>query len=1115
MNDKAACPAPERIAEFLDGRLEMQERDLVESHLASCPDCYEVFRGAVQFQSEERRRQPLFRAFAKPAALGALAAALLLAIGIGVVRRKSAARPGMAELVAAVGRERPFEARLTGGFSYGPVTPVFRSAEGPEKAPWKVLAAAAQIRERNEREGTPRSLGDQGAAELLLGEWDQAVADLEDANRRDASDARLSADLSAALLVRAQRKDRPQDLSRALEAAERAARLDPGSREALFNRALALEAMHLPNEARKAWKGYLLRETSGDWAKEAREREARLSRRPNVDSLWPDKRRELLAAAGSGDRAALDSIVSDHAQAARESMESQELSAWARAALAGDLPAAEAELRILKSVAASLERVSGDPFLSEAVSPIESAAQSRDPRSVAPLARGVSELGEAERLYLDRQPAAAIPHWESALPILETLDRPLALSARLLQAATEFNKGNLDAMASRLEVLEPLAEKAGYRSVLARSLWMRALRADFDERIAEAIPLYLRAARLFEQGRESRFQGRLELILESNFHELGDSDRSERHRLAALAAAERHPFEGSIREGLLSEALQDLDDGRVDLADHLVGEVLSREGPADRLARAQALTVAGGIFARRHEPAASRRAFEQARRELRPGDAVLRDRLESEIDVTEAESELPNRASLHLARLPGLFEKFHRAGLDSRDSELFLIQGRAREALGDLSAARRDYEEGIRRFEKERLLEGDWQVSYFDRSWDLFRRAIALAAFRQRDPGAALGLIERSRGRSLPPRQNDASAGPLDPERIRAELPSGSTLLYYGVFEDRLLIWRLSRAGLQFAAAPIGENELRSLVESVRSGFSSSVTSRVAEASARLYDLLIRPVEAGLPARETLVLVPDGPLHRLPFAAMTDSRSGRLLIEDHPLSIAASGTSFVNSRRDAAGGSMRFPSALFAEGPSGRDVDGTELAPLPGIGSERDSIVRAFAGAEVLSGERATASRFLMEAASHELVFFAGHALAGSTRPGLARLMLFPDVEKAGAGALFAGEISKRDLSAVRLVVLSACDTGVGSPARTEGPASLARAFLQAGAREVIATLTPLSDARAGELWESLAAGLASGQPTAEALRNAQLSVIRTQRKKETGSLATTEFVLYVGGRRS
>ena len=133
-----------------------------------------------------------------------------------------------------------------------------------------VRIAAARIEKEAIAHRTPQTLKSLGIAYLVMGDINRAVPVLEEAADQRSSDPRILSDLSAAYLVRAAHNNQPQDFAKALAATERAAKTDPRVAEALFNRALALEALSLREQAREAWQEYLRVDSKSGWAEEAR-----------------------------------------------------------------------------------------------------------------------------------------------------------------------------------------------------------------------------------------------------------------------------------------------------------------------------------------------------------------------------------------------------------------------------------------------------------------------------------------------------------------------------------------------------------------------------------------------------------------------------------------------------------------------------------------------------------------------------------------------------------------------------------------------------------------------------------------------------------------------------
>ena len=165
------------------------------------------------------------------------------------------------------------------------------------------------------------------------------------------------------------------------------------------------------------------------------------------------------------------------------------------------------------------------------------------------------------------------------------------------------------------------------------------------------------------------------------------------------------------------------------------------------------------------------------------------------------------------------------------------------------------------------------------------------------------------------------------------------------------------------------------------------------------------------------------------------------------------------------------------------------LPRLLGSGDEVRAVARYTSDARVWLGAAASESEFKRASLRGvQLLHLATHALVDEGRASRTAIALAPgDGED---GFLSLGELAALELDAA-LVVLSACRSAGGMLVGGEGIQGLATAFLQAGARAVVATGWEIGDRGAVQLVDDLYGALADGQPVDEALRTAKLAAIR------------------------
>ena len=270
--------------------------------------------------------------------------------------------------------------------------------------------------------------------------------------------------------------------------------------------------------------------------------------------------------------------------------------------------------------------------------------------------------------------------------------------------------------------------------------------------------------------------------------------------------------------------------------------------------------------------------------------------------------------------------------------------------------------------------------------------------------------------------------------------------------------------------------------------------------AAKLYHDLLEPALAQLPPGiDRLIIVPDGPLHHLPFDALRRERSAPPVAAAYEVVVAPSATLWRHWRtetpRPGRARALAFADPLLDRRLThGEAVErnavlqqGLRLGRLPYARRESAALeTHLGGGVDVLVGARAS-ERALKERnlENYRIVHFAVHALADEQRPERSAVLLAPGAATED-GLLQAREIQGLDLDG-RIVVLSACQTASGAVLSGEGVLSLARAFFEAGAHAVVGTRWPIRDADASELFDTFYERLGSGAALAGALKAAKV----------------------------
>jgi CHAT domain-containing protein/tetratricopeptide (TPR) repeat protein len=322
---------------------------------------------------------------------------------------------------------------------------------------------------------------------------------------------------------------------------------------------------------------------------------------------------------------------------------------------------------------------------------------------------------------------------------------------------------------------------------------------------------------------------------------------------------------------------------------------------------------------------------------------------------------------------------------------------------------------------------------------------------------------------------------PLTLAQVQALLPEGAVLLEYFVTgQGETLLWSVERQELAVARLPLGRGGVAKRVQAFRESIASrgqtADTQRLAQ---ELFAQLVRPgLRGGLP-RE-LLIVPHDVLHYLPFQALMPA-PGRYLIQDVPVSYYSSASLMQFTRAKAQGAS----STLLALG--NPDLHDPALN-LRYAEREVREIAELFLDTHLLTGKDATKAESRAEGPKHRLLHFATHAELDEADPLGSALRLTPS--GGDDGRLEVQEIFGLTLRA-DLVVLSACETGLGTLRQGDEITGFTRAFIYAGTPSIITTLWQVNDRASYELMRAFYQGLKAGQPKAEALRQAQLATLQ------------------------
>jgi CHAT domain-containing protein/Tfp pilus assembly protein PilF len=353
---------------------------------------------------------------------------------------------------------------------------------------------------------------------------------------------------------------------------------------------------------------------------------------------------------------------------------------------------------------------------------------------------------------------------------------------------------------------------------------------------------------------------------------------------------------------------------------------------------------------------------------------------------------------------------------------------------------------------------------------------------------------------------------PLDAAAISSRLDGQTAFLEYFLGSERSFLFVATRQGITgYPLPPRGEIEarVRRLGEAISHPPSLLERGKLRGEAAELYRILLAPAASLLAGRPHLLIAPDGSLDLLPFEVLLTDPSAvdgnrpastlPFLLLRHTITYVPSASVLAEIRAlgppgapDPASRFVAFADPLTR--PAGGN--GQALPSLPGSEDEVAAIARLYPAAAVklYLRERATKANVLRSVGSAERIHFATHGVFFAGLPELSGLVL--SAEREGDEAILrVNDIFNLKLRA-DLVVLSACDTGLGREVSGEGLVGLSRAFFYAGTRSLVVSLWKAADVSTSRLMPDFYRRLSS-VGKGEALRQAKLARIGEGRFSE------------------
>lgn len=320
-------------------------------------------------------------------------------------------------------------------------------------------------------------------------------------------------------------------------------------------------------------------------------------------------------------------------------------------------------------------------------------------------------------------------------------------------------------------------------------------------------------------------------------------------------------------------------------------------------------------------------------------------------------------------------------------------------------------------------------------------------------------------------------------------------------------------------------DDLERQIKLMRSGLIRDDKSQFARYASRLHELLIAPLEPAIRKKKHLQIIPDGILGYLPFEALLQTPAARnsdfatmdYLLKDVSISYSYSARLMLETRdRKRTETSGYFALApVFEDSDNSipessdflaavRSLDSTsvlrgdgKIRPLPATRQETAAVAGIFGKKKkrntlLIANDASESAMQVHDLSTYRYLHFATHGFVNENHPQLSGLLLGKPDSSLIDNVLYASEVYNMNLNA-DLVVLSACETGLGRVVEGEGVIGLTRGFLYAGAKNLTVSLWQVSDLSTAKLMTDFFQRVAKGKKLNEALRKAKLKLLESE----------------------
>ncbi len=1022
----------------------------------------------------------------------------------------------LASLNKVYKNERPTEGRIT-GFDYAPKTEGTRGAnEKTENL--DLVSAKARAAEALLKSETAENYHELGRVYLAEKNFDEAIKNFEKGIKKNQNIAKLHNDLGVALMEKGNAKEdgKLELFAKANEEFAKAIEKDEMSLDSLFNQALCIELLNLPNQAKEAWENYLKLDSTSKWAEEARERLKKLEENKPISKTKEEILQEFLAAKdANADEKAWQVLSRNREMITGKLIPQQLVFLFVDSKIIGDESKAKIALDALIYSGKLEQEKSGDLFWRDLATYYTNISDDRMPE-LKQAQDGIKEgFSLAKKLNYD----VSKKEFENAKKIfIKTNNVSEVLFCDYWLGYLVNRLKNTLQSVKILQTLEKTCKTKDYKWLLSHILcWLAINQSEIGE-TSSSLNYYKEALTYTESTSDTQNQQKILSLIASEYKSL-NRDNVALQYLQKSLDLEKLP-EASQRQKWrdyesLTKSFYTFQYHNTAL---LFGkELLNLAFINDDVSfKCDSYLSLGSIYSYLKD---YENAIEFTKKGLETA-KLLNSEDERLLETANANLYLGNLEK-HAKNYQVALNYYQKAN-EFFDSTTYQINSYAAHKgklfcyleLGIEKSFQDQLPIVFKLFESNRtkILEEQNRNSFFENEQDVYDIATEYE-FKKEHFASAFDYAEESRSRSLLDLQNSFAqvateekqpeikfsenlSKPLKLKQIQLEMPENSQLLVYSVMSEKVLIWTITKDSFNTAISEITSEILQEKVTNYLNLISKNEEpNEQLKISKELYQILISPIKNNLDINKQIFIIPDKILFRVPFITLY---SDKYLIEDYKISLSPSANVFLNCSRKAKEFGVKQLETLLSVGdPTFNQAEYENLLkPLLSAKSEAIEIAKLYTNPKILVEDNATKQEIKENLKSADVFHFAGHYVVEEKTPLLSSLVLAGD--KKTESNLANHEIITQKLSNTRLIILSACDTGIEKYYKGEGMIGASRTFLAINIPLVVASQWSVDSQATKQLMIRFHQLRKTEKLfTNEALRQSQLEMLKDSKFKQ------------------